>query len=300
MKTCPNPKCKTTGLPEEAKFCPNCGASLTPAESTKRMTISECRLVPNTLKQGELCKLVWKGENVDSIIVEGRIYKPNDDIVLSPIQSYIYKICFKGKDGKIITDQVGVTIQQPRISVSANNQEPNFLYGDKGRISSVKGHLLVDIRQCKRKSGLGWDGKYEFTPGLPIGFTGFYAMFDRDEDIQVLIDNGKLSSIFIVSGEYTLRIWRGQKEETYQELKEGLFFNEWVTKSRYKTVTYFAFFKNGNFLPDGSDENKQAEKILSPIMDKCVTTYFNEFNNFFGMTWEQLIDDAEELGENDD
>lgn len=25
MKTCPNPKCKTTGIPDEAKFCPKCG-----------------------------------------------------------------------------------------------------------------------------------------------------------------------------------------------------------------------------------------------------------------------------------
>lgn len=110
MKTCP--KCKTTGLPEEAKFCPNCGASLTPAESTKRMTISECRLVPNTIKNGEQCKLVWKGENVDSITIEGRIYKPNDDIVLSPIQSYVYNVSFKGKDGKQIVNQVSVTVQK--------------------------------------------------------------------------------------------------------------------------------------------------------------------------------------------
>ena len=25
MKTCPYPKCKTTGIPGEAKFCPECG-----------------------------------------------------------------------------------------------------------------------------------------------------------------------------------------------------------------------------------------------------------------------------------
>lgn len=25
---CPNPRCKTTGIPEDAKFCPNCGALL--------------------------------------------------------------------------------------------------------------------------------------------------------------------------------------------------------------------------------------------------------------------------------
>lgn len=25
---CPNPKCNTTGIPDDAKFCPNCGTLL--------------------------------------------------------------------------------------------------------------------------------------------------------------------------------------------------------------------------------------------------------------------------------
>ena len=28
MKTCPNPKCKMSGIPDEAKFCPKCGTPL--------------------------------------------------------------------------------------------------------------------------------------------------------------------------------------------------------------------------------------------------------------------------------
>lgn len=28
MKTCPNPNCKTTGIPDDAKFCPVCGTEL--------------------------------------------------------------------------------------------------------------------------------------------------------------------------------------------------------------------------------------------------------------------------------
>ena len=28
MKTCPNPNCKTTGIPDDAKFCPKCGEKL--------------------------------------------------------------------------------------------------------------------------------------------------------------------------------------------------------------------------------------------------------------------------------
>ena len=37
MKTCPNPNCKTTGIPDEAKFCPVCGNVLeTYSEITPR------------------------------------------------------------------------------------------------------------------------------------------------------------------------------------------------------------------------------------------------------------------------
>lgn len=302
MKTCP--KCKTAGLPDEAKFCPNCGASLTPVESAKRMTISECRLVPNTIKNGDRCKLVWKGDNVDSITIEGRIYKPNDDIVLSPIQSYVYNVSFKGKDGKQIVDQVSVTIQQPRVSIAQDDQEIKFLYGDKGKISSLKGRLLVDIRQCKRTSGLGWDGKYEFSPGLPIGFTGFYAIFDQSEDIQVLIDNGTLSCIFFVYGEYTVKGWRGEERETYYELEEGWFSSEYVPKYRYNTVTYIGLFKNGVLIPKGSNEYKEAENkvgdALYSIMEKCEKVYLKEFGSFFGVTWDVFWDGAEDYEVNDD
>lgn len=28
MKTCPNQKCKASGLPDDAKFCPNCGEQI--------------------------------------------------------------------------------------------------------------------------------------------------------------------------------------------------------------------------------------------------------------------------------
>lgn len=199
MKTCPNPKCKTTGIPDEAKFCPNCG---TPLNST--------------------------------------------------------------------------------------NRRNKFLYGEEGRISSIKGRLLVDIRQCTRISGLGWDGKYEFSPGLPTGFTGFYAMFDKKEDIQALIIEGKLSFLFLVSGQYTLTIWSEEKRNADKEIDED------------KNTTYFAFRKDDDFIMVGSNEYKEAERSLLPIMDKCNTTYANEFNKLFGVPWKLLIEDAKEFSDNDD
>lgn len=104
-------KCKTAGLPDEAQFCPNCGAPLTPAESTKRMTISECRLVPNTIKNGERCKLVWKGENVEFIEVNLIRYKANEEIVFTPSQSYTCNVSFHG-GGKCISKQVHIVIMK--------------------------------------------------------------------------------------------------------------------------------------------------------------------------------------------
>lgn len=125
MKTCPN--CKTTGIPDEAKFCPNCGTMLKAEEPAKRMTISECRLVPSIIKQGEQCRLVWKGENVSSIIVDDKPYQIYEDIILRPNQSHTYNIAFVDSggyvNGKVIREQLNVTVKSPNpviVKESAN------------------------------------------------------------------------------------------------------------------------------------------------------------------------------------
>ena len=50
MKTCPNPKCKTTGIPDEAKFCPKCGATLTDTPSPWREKYEEMQEVLEELQ----------------------------------------------------------------------------------------------------------------------------------------------------------------------------------------------------------------------------------------------------------
>ena len=35
MKTCPNPQCNMSGIPDEAKFCPKCGMPLTTQSPSK-------------------------------------------------------------------------------------------------------------------------------------------------------------------------------------------------------------------------------------------------------------------------
>ena len=99
---CPNPNCNTKNLPDEARFCPECGTMLHREEPVKKMTITECRLVPNLLKQGEQCKLQWKGTAVKTIVVDNIQYSAEREIYVTPTQSRTYYIGFIGEIGKTI------------------------------------------------------------------------------------------------------------------------------------------------------------------------------------------------------
>lgn len=111
---CPNPKCSCKKfLPADANFCPECGTMLHREEPVKKMTITECRLVPNLLKQGEQCKLQWKGTAVKTIVVDNIQYSAEREIYVTPTQSRTYYIGFIGENGQIIHDQVNVFVQKP-------------------------------------------------------------------------------------------------------------------------------------------------------------------------------------------
>ena len=110
---CPNPNCSTKNLPDEARFCPECGTMLHKEEPAKKMTITECRLVPNLLKQGERCKLQWKGTAVRTIVIDNVQYSAEKEIYVTPTQSRTYYIGFVGENGQTIRDQVNVLVQKP-------------------------------------------------------------------------------------------------------------------------------------------------------------------------------------------
>ena len=110
---CPNPNCNTKNLPDEARFCPECGTMLHKEEPAKKMTITECRLVPNLLKQGERCKLQWKGTAVKNIVIDNIQYSAEREIYVTPTQSCTYYIGFIGENGQTIHDQVNVLVQNP-------------------------------------------------------------------------------------------------------------------------------------------------------------------------------------------
>lgn len=113
MTNCPNPNCNTKNLPDDARFCPECGTMLHREEPVKKMTITECRLVPNLLKQGERCKLQWKGTAVKNIVIDNIQYSAEKEIYITPTQSRTYYIGFIGENGQTIHDQVNVLVQKP-------------------------------------------------------------------------------------------------------------------------------------------------------------------------------------------
>ena len=277
MRTCPN--CKATGLPNEAKFCPNCGTMLQAEESVKKMTISECRLVPSIIKKGEQCRLDWKGENVKYIEIDYQHYDATHDIILTPSQSHTYRVVFGG-EGSSMTDEVNVTVKSP------------YLFEGKGQPSEIKGRLIVDIRQCKRTKGLGWNGKYEFQGGMPVGYDGFYAVFDMSYSIQILVEDGKLDTIFLSSGDYTVKIWRGEMQNTRWEEEGWFIFKDTVPKIDYKIVTFYGLYKNNELVPYTIANEKKSN--IQPVMDKLTSVYKDVFQEFCGLSLEQLVVDAED------
>lgn len=186
MKTCPNPKCKTTGIPDEAKFCPNCGTMLQKEEPAKRMIISECHLVPNFIKKGEQCRLVWKGDNVKNIIVNDQHYNATDDIFLSPSQSQPYNVIFIG-DNTIISLNAEVKVETP------------YLFGERGQEKYLNGEpfcIQADARQLVRTSGSGMQGRYCFNGGINVSrYVKYFLSGDYPQITISIGSNGMLSEI---------------------------------------------------------------------------------------------------------
>lgn len=103
--------CGATDFPVGAKFCPNCGTSLSIQGPNKKLTVSECRIVPDAVCEGEQCKLYWKGENVEYIEVNSIRYRSHDDIIFTPSQTYTCNISFYG-GGSCINKQVHIVVEK--------------------------------------------------------------------------------------------------------------------------------------------------------------------------------------------
>ena len=142
---CPNPNCNTKNLPDEARFCPECGTMLHKEEPAKKMTITECRLVPNLLKQGERCKLQWKGTAVRTIVIDNVQYSAEKEIYVTPTQSRTYYIGFVGENGQTIRDQVNVLVQKPsheerKVVVNAQPEKTSRIVFMKKELSRINAY----------------------------------------------------------------------------------------------------------------------------------------------------------------
>ena len=142
---CPNPNCSTKNLPDEARFCPECGTMLHKEEPAKKMTITECRLVPNLLKQGERCKLQWKGTAVRTIVIDNVQYSAEKEIYVTPTHSRTYYIGFVGENGQTIRDQVNVLVQKPsheerKVVVNAQPEKTSRIVFMKKELSRINAY----------------------------------------------------------------------------------------------------------------------------------------------------------------
>ena len=150
--------------------------------------------------------------------------------------------------------------------------QKSFLFGGKGRTSTVKGRIAVDIRQCIRTKGVGWTGKYHFTGNAPVEYDGFYAVFDESAYIQILVIEGKLSTIFLMAGDYTLKISHESND-----------------------VTYCGYYdKNNQLLKNNFTEWNDAKFYISPVLDQLFEIYSHECKEFFGISLQQLFKDMKD------
>ena len=189
MKICPNPSCIFTGIPDEAKFCPNCGTALQKEEPVKKMTISECRLAPNVIKKGEKCELRWRGTNVKSIVIDGAGYSTRQDIFLAPTQSREYDIQFIGEDGMKIIDKVGITVKS------------QYIFGEDGKLMK-DGFFKIDLRQVQEKGTRAYSLPYmRYQWGVITGEHPVKAYVADDEMFEVVFDkNGRITEINFYPG----------------------------------------------------------------------------------------------------
>lgn len=284
------PKCFEFNIPDSANFCPNCGRQLRPGkfvvmditelpakeEKTKipkvpRMSITKCEFFPSSIKQGEQSILRWEGQNVKNIEIDGFMQPSKQNIVFAPKKSKMYAVIFIGEDGTRVRKELVITVHSP------------YLFDGKGYPSTNSGLYVVDIRQCKRTQGIGWNGRYEFTPGLPVGFKGFYAMFDSNMNIQILVENGKLSTIFFTLGKATIKYWIGTKRESYDVVEEGSVSFKTVTKYRDKTVIYMDGYRENKSISSAEAQKHATEfEPIINIMEQFDSKYAKDFFDFFG------------------
>ena len=113
---CPNPNCNTKNLPDDARYCPNCGTELLlPA-----MVVKSCKVTPKSVQLGEECKIQWQGEYVKHVVIDKKTYTQKS-ITIQPKHSQTISVQFVGIDESTVTKEikVSVIVPQPQIEITA-------------------------------------------------------------------------------------------------------------------------------------------------------------------------------------
>ena len=72
MKTCPNPKCKKTGIPDNALFCPVCGCEL--KEESKQLHIdADLTASQTTIRKFRASTISWTSKSAKTVKFDGEI-----------------------------------------------------------------------------------------------------------------------------------------------------------------------------------------------------------------------------------
>ena len=116
MTNCPNPNCNTKNLPDDARFCPNCGTEILPPI----MVVKSCKVTPKSVKLGDECKIQWQGDFVQHVVIEGVKYTQKS-ISLQPKHSQTLAVSFVGLDGSTLTKEINISVvvPQPDIQITA-------------------------------------------------------------------------------------------------------------------------------------------------------------------------------------
>lgn len=159
MTNCPNPNCNTKNLPDDARFCPNCGTEILPPI----MVVKSCKVTPKSVKLGDECKIQWQGDFVQNVVIEGVKYTQKS-IALQPKHSQTLAVTFVGLDGSTLTKEVNISVvvPQPDIQITA----PEY--------ANPNDKVLIN-----------WDAKY--VDKVTIGNKSFKAK----DKVSLIHENGK-------------------------------------------------------------------------------------------------------------
>ena len=72
MKTCPNPKCKTTGIPNNAQFCPVCGCELK-KKSKPQLVDAELTATKTTIRKFRASTISWAAKGAKTVKLDGEL-----------------------------------------------------------------------------------------------------------------------------------------------------------------------------------------------------------------------------------